>query len=118
MGQVFIALFLMAFFGFLRLSNLCSHSFDTYDFTRHLSAGDIFFQGNMLKVILKWSKTIQFRDKVKIISLPGLGRAKIGPIRALRKFFTMYFPVKVNHCFSIITLQDGRSPLTLKSDKL
>ena len=58
MGQVFKALFLMAFFGFLRLSNLCPHSFDSYDFTRHLSAGDIFFQGNILKVLLKWSKTI------------------------------------------------------------
>ena len=39
-------------------------------------------------------KTIQSHDKVKIISLPGLGRAKICPVRALRKLFTMYFPVK------------------------
>ena len=94
MGQVFKALFLMAFFGFFRLSNLCPHSLDSYDFTRHLSAGDIFFHNNILKVLLKWSKTIQSRDKVKIISLPGLGKAKICPIKAIKKLLTMYFPEK------------------------
>ena len=106
MGQVFKALFLMAFFGFFRLSNLCPHSFDSYDFTRHLSAGDIFFQGNILKVLLKWSKTIQSRDKVKIISLPGLGKAKICPIKAMKKLLTMYFPVK--NYSNINTLQAGK----------
>ena len=92
---------------------------NTSDDARHLSAGDIFFKGNMLKILSKLSKTIQSHDKVKIISLPGLiiSRAKICPIRALRKIFTMYFP-KINHCFSINTLQDGRSSLTLKSEKL
>ena len=54
----------------------------------------ILFQSNMLKVLFKWSKTIQSRNKVKFISSPGLVRAKICPIRTLRKLFTMYFPVK------------------------
>ena len=44
MGQVFKAFSSWLFSGFFRLSNLCPHSFDSYDFTRHLSAGDIFYR--------------------------------------------------------------------------
>ena len=65
------------FSGCFRLSNLCPQSCDTYDFTRHMPAGDIFFQGNILKVLLKWSNTIQSIDKHKITLLPGPGQAKI-----------------------------------------
>ena len=43
MGAVFKAVFLVAFFGFFRVSNLAPHSFMAFDFTRHLAGGDIFF---------------------------------------------------------------------------
>ena len=42
MGAVFKAVFLVAFLGFFRLSNLAPHSFMAFDFTRHLAGGDIF----------------------------------------------------------------------------
>ena len=43
MGPIFKAVFLVAFFGFFRLSNLAPHSFSSFDISRHLAAGDIFF---------------------------------------------------------------------------
>ena len=39
MGKVFKAVFLVAFLGFFRLSNLAPHSFSAFDFTRHLAGG-------------------------------------------------------------------------------
>ena len=92
MGKVFKTVFLLESFGFFRLSNLCPHSLSSFDFTRHLAAGDIFFDYDTLKVLLKWSKTIQSCDKVKLISLPKLGRAAICPVRALSKMLKMYSP--------------------------
>ena len=90
MGQVYKTVFLVAFFGFFRLSNLCPHSLNTYDFTRHLAGGDVFWDENSLKILIKWSKTLQSRDKVKIITLPSLGRAAICPLRAVKKLFKLY----------------------------
>ena len=42
MGQVYKTLFLLAFFGFFRLLNLCPHSLNSYDYTRHLAGADVF----------------------------------------------------------------------------
>ena len=53
MGIVFKAVFLVAFFGFFRLSNLAPHSFTAFDFTRNLAGGDIFFEKNMVKILVK-----------------------------------------------------------------
>ena len=92
MGKVFKAVFLVAFLGFFRLSNLAPHSFSAFDFTRHLAGGDIFFDKNMVKILVKWSKTIQTRDQVKIISLPCLGRNPVCPYAALNALYHFYNP--------------------------
>ena len=41
--QVFTILYLLAFFSFLRLSNMVPHSFVSFDLSRHLARGDIIF---------------------------------------------------------------------------
>ena len=92
MGKVFKAVFLVAFFGFFMLSNLSPHSLTTFDFTRHFAGGDVFFEKNMVKILLKWSKTIQTRDQVKVISLPRLGSNPLCPYRALKFLFHWYNP--------------------------
>ena len=92
MGKVFKTVFLLAFFVFFSPLKPCPHSLSSFDFTRHLAAGNIFFHSDTVKVLIKWSKTIQSRDKVKLISLPKLGRAAICPVRALSKMLKMYSP--------------------------
>ena len=42
-GIVYRAVFLVAFFGFFRLSNLAPHALFSFDDTRHLTGDDIFF---------------------------------------------------------------------------
>ena len=57
------AMFLMAFFGFLHISNLAPHSYLQFDASRHLTPSDIIFKKSTMMVSLKWSKTMQTRDK-------------------------------------------------------
>ena len=92
MCKVFKAVFLVAFLGFFKLSNLAPHYFSTFDFTRHLAGGDIIFDRKMVKILVKWSKTIQTRDHVKIISLPCLGRNPVCPYAALKALYHFYNP--------------------------
>ena len=62
--EVFRAIFLTGFFGFFRLSNLAPHSILTFDPSRHLTGHDLFFTRKLVKILIKWSKTIQNRDVV------------------------------------------------------
>ena len=93
-GEVYKAVFLTTGFGFFRLSNLCPHSCITFDFTRHLALGDIFWDDHSLKILVEWSKTLQSRDKVKIITLSSLGRAAICPLIAVKKLYKLHNPFK------------------------
>ena len=51
--QAFTALYLLAFFSFLRLSNMVPHSFGTFDILRHLARGDIIFSHDILRKKIK-----------------------------------------------------------------
>ena len=70
--QVFIPLYLLAFFSFLRLSNLVPHTLKSFDVSRHLARGDVIFSHDMAIIIVKWSKTLQYRDRVARIHIPVL----------------------------------------------
>ena len=65
---------LIAFFGFLRKSNLVPTSTGSFSPARHLSRGNITRTDYGLLLSLTWTKTIQFQDRVlqvPICSLPG-----------------------------------------------
>ena len=78
---VFKALYLLAFYSFLRLSNILPHSVSPFDST--LYVGAVIFAGQYAVVIIKWSKTMQDRSKVASISIPALVSASICPVSAL-----------------------------------
>ena len=91
-GAVFKALFLIAFFAFLRLCNLCPHSAASYDPSRQLTGADVFFTKVYIKIMIKWSKTMQTRDSVQILTLPRLTDVDICPraaLKALKKLYPM-----------------------------
>ena len=84
MGQIFKAMYLLAFYSFLRLSNIVPHSISQFDSSRHLARGDIILGKSAGKVIIKCSKTIHNRDRIKILHLPYLGTSPLCPIMALK----------------------------------
>ena len=61
-GQVFKTILLMAFLGFLKISNFTPHADRAFDPSRHLTPGDISFEPGCKKVAIRWSKTLQTRD--------------------------------------------------------
>ena len=85
----FKAIFLIAFFGFLRISNIAPHSFRE---SRHLTRGDIQFTPPGMLITLKWSKTMQSRDKSHVIALPSLWPSLLCPVHALKKAIAHYKP--------------------------
>ena len=109
--QVFRAAFLLGFFAFLRLSNLVPHAVGEFDFTRHLTGDDIFFTSKYVKVMIKWSKTIQTRDRVQCLTLPRLTISNICPYTALKKLFRLY---PMSGTSSLLQIQNslGSQPLT------
>ena len=82
--HIFAALYLLAFYSFLRLSNIVPHSFMTFDISRHLARGDIIFGETSAVVILKWSKTNQLRNKVQYVTIPVIPHSLLCPVVALQ----------------------------------
>ena len=65
-GFVYRAAYLTAFFSFLRISNLVPHSISSYTHQKQLARADIIFSTSGAHLIVKWSKTMQNKDKEKI----------------------------------------------------
>ena len=90
-GQVFKVAYLLGFFAFLRLSNLCPHSSSTFDMLKYLTKGDIFFHNQEAKILIKWSKTLQLHNQAKLITVPRLNSLiyPVIAVRAIKKLFAI-----------------------------
>ena len=83
MGQVFKALYLLAFYSFLRMSNLVPHSMASFSPLRQLAQGDVIFKPGKIVVLVKWSKTMQFSKDVKLITVPKIPGSPLCPVTAI-----------------------------------
>ena len=110
-GQVLRAVFLTGFFGCFRLSNLAPHSLAGFDPSRHLTGQDLFFTRKLVKILIKWSKTIQTRDVVQVVSLPKLQNKLICPFRALKALASLY-TMSADHSAFQVKTQSGWQPIT------
>ena len=77
---LFKSVYLTAFYSFLRLSNLVPHSIGTFSALEQLAKGDVFFAPPGLHILVKWSKTLQSRNKVVILKLPSISDTVICPV--------------------------------------
>ena len=123
-GKVYRAALLLGFFAFLRLANLAPHSVAAFDHTRHFTGQDVFFTKKYLKLFIKWSKTMQSRDKVLCITVRKLENKVICPFMAVKKLCTLYpftsttSLLQVPSHQGLIPLTDSRMCKTLKSINL
>ena len=83
----------------------------TFDPSRHLTGQDLFFTKNLVKVLIKWSKTIQNRDAVQVISLPKVSNRVICPYKALRALFRLHPMTEIHSVFQV-KMPSGWQPLT------
>ena len=103
-GCVFKSIFLIAFFGFFRISNLAPHSLTSFDPSRHLTLRDISITSKFMQITVKWSKTLQTRDKFHMVTLPRLPGSVLCPVRALKKVIKLYHPQPDSPLFQMKTV--------------
>ena len=116
MGQIYKALYLVAFFSFLHISNLVPHSIQVYSPIHQLAQGDLIFAPVGVHIITKWTKTLQSRDKIKILKLPSLGSNPLCPVSSVKALLLLVlkgkdlpvFQVKSNLTWCPLTDTKGR----------
>ena len=111
MGQVFKAVYTIAYFSFLRLSNLVPHSIASFPPLYHLARADIIFAPPGIQIIVKWTKTLQSRNAIKILKIPSLGANPICPFNAVRNLLQITPGSRNDPLFQYKTSK-GWSPLT------
>ena len=111
MGQIFKAVYTLAYFSFLRLSNLVPHTIAQYSPLYHLARADIIFAHPGIQVLIKWSKTMQTRNVVKILKIPHLGSNPICPVKAIKNLLSIT-PGSNNHPLFQYKTPKGWVPLT------
>ena len=84
MGQIFKAAFLLSFFSFLRISNLVPHSMHTFNPLEQLARADIFFAHPGAHILIKWSKTLQSKNQIRLLKIPSLSKSPLCPVSALK----------------------------------
>ena len=75
-------LFLLAFHGFLRISNLLPKSKSDFQSDRHLTRGDIYISSMGLNMFLKGSKTMQASKDTRLIPLAAVQGSPLCPMQA------------------------------------
>ena len=87
-AKVYKSIYLLAFFGFLQISNLVPNSIKKFDWTKQLCREDVLMQSHQAVVILKWSKTMQATNESFIIT-PRLDNV-LCPMLALKQMYVAY----------------------------
>ena len=75
-------LFLQAFFTMGRKSQFVPVSANQFDPKKQLTRGSIFCNLNFILVVFKWSKTIQFGDRVLKLPLAAIPGSILWPLKA------------------------------------
>ena len=83
-------LYTFAFYSFICISNILPLASISFDVSRHLCRGDIFFSEMGATVLLKCSKTLQDRNKIRIIVIWALGETAICLVAAMKRILATH----------------------------
>ena len=78
------SIFLLAYFGFLRMSNIAPHSLAAFDSSKHFLRQDLIFGPPGAHLIIKWTKTLQDNKSHHVIQIPSIENIFLCPVRALQ----------------------------------
>ena len=111
LGYIYKSVFLLAFFAFLRLSNLVPPSISSFSSATHLCRGDLIPHSSFATLILKWSKTIQKQSQFATVQIPSLGASPLCPLAAFHNMASR-LPLPPNSPMFAIPQGPGVIPLT------
>ena len=95
-GVTVWALFLIAFFLFLRKSNLVPNTTKSFDPKKQLTRADFVLGDQVLLCKIRWSKTIQYGQRVLVLPLFALPGSPLCPVTAY-KHMIAEFPTVEGH---------------------
>ena len=101
-GFIFKAVYLTAFFSFLRISNLVPHSLASYCHLKQLARADVMFAHPGATLLISWSKTLQTKDKIRLIKIPFLQDSPLCPVSALQVLLKSLPGTKNSPLFQIL----------------
>ena len=78
------AIFLTAFYGFLRMSNITPHSLRKFSQEYHFLRQDLIFAPPGAHLPIKWTKTLQHHKSHHWIQLPSIQNHFLFPVRPFR----------------------------------
>ena len=77
-------IFLVAFYAFLRMSNIAPHSSRQFSASVHFLRQDVIFAPPGAHLVLKWTKTLQDSTASHIVQIPYVENLLLCPVRALK----------------------------------
>ena len=110
-APVYKAAFLLAFFTFLRLSNIAPSSSSSFDPSRHILRSDIVFGPPGAHIIIKWAKVMQASNKVHVVQIPSLPSSPLCPVKAIKNLLA-FVPASKHYPLFLIPKASGLSILT------
>ena len=123
---VYQTLLLVAYFSFLRLSNLLPHTVANFNPTRQLARGDLLFSSEGVTLLIKWSKTLQSRSDIRTTPRPLLKNSPLCAVTALHTLLATYpgssndlvFCISRPHALVLLTYSFARKFFNKLSDIL
>ena len=83
-------LFLLAFHGFSRISNLLPKTKSSFQATHHLTRGDVSITSPGITIFIKWSKTLQANKDTRLIPLAAIPGSPLCPLQAIMQINQAY----------------------------
>lgn len=108
----FWATCLVGFFSFFRKSNLLVQSWGQFDPQKHLCCSDVRFCESGVILSVRWSKTIQFRQRILEIPLPRIPGSPFCPSSALLLCLRLLPPVQGPRPLFCYMSSSGLRPIT------
>ena len=68
------------------MSNLVPHSIKSFSAMEQMSRGDVFFATPGIHFLIKWSKTLQTRDTIRLLKILSLGASPLCPVKAIQNW--------------------------------
>lgn len=103
---LFWAILLTGFFLLLRKSNLVPHSKGSFDAKKQLKRKQVIIEQDWVKVVITWSKTIQFNQKKLVLKMFKIPNSPLCPVNAFRAYFKAIPGKPQDPCFMC---EDGSS---------
>ncbi len=104
---------LIMFYGLLRRSNVLVTGSRSFDPAKHLRRRDVTFHPWGALISIRWSKTLQFKDRALSITLPRLKNHPLCPVQALYNTFEQTSTAPLDGPALMIHSKHGLVPLTV-----